>query len=115
MTSLLLKFVHIGLTKLNSADCLDIGAARTLLDNDHYAMEKLKRRVLEYLAVRQLKTSLKVGLAHFITTPPTLFIPLLYITTPFINSIKNINNINFLGLFVHVGPDPLFCWPSRGW
>lgn len=42
------------------SDCLDIRAARTLLDNDHYAMDKLKRRVLEYLAVRQLKTSLKV-------------------------------------------------------
>lgn len=51
---------------LRSADCLDIGAARTLLDNDHYAMDKLKRRVLEYLAVRQLKTSLKVGLAHLV-------------------------------------------------
>uniref|UniRef100_A0A3Q2PRW8 Lon protease homolog n=2 Tax=Fundulus heteroclitus TaxID=8078 RepID=A0A3Q2PRW8_FUNHE len=44
----------------STKDCLDIRAARTLLDNDHYAMEKLKRRVLEYLAVRQLKTSLKV-------------------------------------------------------
>lgn len=44
----------------HSSDCLDIRAARTLLDNDHYAMDKLKRRVLEYLAVRQLKTSLKV-------------------------------------------------------
>ncbi|MEQ2195349.1 Lon protease-like protein 2 [Xenoophorus captivus] len=44
----------------STKDCLDIRAARTLLDNDHYAMDKLKRRVLEYLAVRQLKTSLKV-------------------------------------------------------
>lgn len=47
-------------------DCLDIRAARTLLDNDHYAMDKLKRRVLEYLAVRQLKTSLKVCLIHVV-------------------------------------------------
>lgn len=45
---------------LYCSDCLDIRAARALLDNDHYAMEKLKKRVLEYLAVRQLKTSLKV-------------------------------------------------------
>lgn len=43
-----------------SSDRLDIGAARTLLDNDHYALDKLKKRVLEYLAVRQLKTLLKV-------------------------------------------------------
>lgn len=39
---------------------MDIGAARRLLDEDHYALDKLKRRLLEYLAVRQLKTSLKV-------------------------------------------------------
>lgn len=45
---------------VSSSDRLDIGAARRLLDEDHYALDKLKRRVLEYLAVRQLKTSLKV-------------------------------------------------------
>lgn len=45
---------------LVSSDRLDIGAARRLLDEDHYALDQLKRRVLEYLAVRQLNTSLKV-------------------------------------------------------
>uniref|UniRef100_A0A7N8XY34 Lon protease homolog n=1 Tax=Mastacembelus armatus TaxID=205130 RepID=A0A7N8XY34_9TELE len=49
--------------------CLDIRAARTLLDNDHYAMDKLKRRVLEYLAVRQLKTSLKGPILCFVGPP----------------------------------------------
>ncbi|KAJ0069581.1 hypothetical protein NL108_010401, partial [Boleophthalmus pectinirostris] len=53
----------------SSKDCLDIGAARTLLDNDHYAMDKLKRRVLEYLAVRQLKTSLKGPILCFVGPP----------------------------------------------
>ncbi|XP_069572998.1 lon protease homolog 2, peroxisomal [Brachyistius frenatus] len=53
----------------STKDCLDIRAARTLLDNDHYAMDKLKRRVLEYLAVRQLKTSLKGPILCF-TGPP---------------------------------------------
>ncbi|CAL1595344.1 unnamed protein product [Knipowitschia caucasica] len=53
----------------NSTDCLDIGAARTLLDNDHYAMDKLKRRVLEYLAVRQLKSSLKGPILCFVGPP----------------------------------------------
>lgn len=53
----------------NSKDCLDIRAARTLLDNDHYAMDKLKRRVLEYLAVRQLKTSLKGPILCFVGPP----------------------------------------------
>ncbi|KAM4553168.1 lon protease homolog 2, peroxisomal [Fundulus diaphanus] len=53
----------------STKDCLDIRAARTLLDNDHYAMEKLKRRVLEYLAVRQLKTSLKGPILCFVGPP----------------------------------------------
>ncbi|KAM6937385.1 lon protease homolog 2, peroxisomal [Xenentodon cancila] len=53
----------------STKDCLDIHAARTLLDNDHYAMDKLKRRVLEYLAVRQLKTSLKGPILCFVGPP----------------------------------------------
>lgn len=51
------------------ADRLDIRAARVLLDNDHYAMEKLKKRVLEYLAVRQLKSSLKGPILCFVGPP----------------------------------------------
>uniref|UniRef100_H3B0F0 Lon peptidase 2, peroxisomal n=1 Tax=Latimeria chalumnae TaxID=7897 RepID=H3B0F0_LATCH len=50
-------------------DRLDIRAARVLLDNDHYAMEKLKKRVLEYLAVRQLKNNLKGPLLCFVGPP----------------------------------------------
>ncbi|XP_062277106.1 lon protease homolog 2, peroxisomal [Scomber scombrus] len=53
----------------STKDCLDIQAARTLLDNDHYAMDKLKRRVLEYLAVRQLKASLKGPILCFVGPP----------------------------------------------
>uniref|UniRef100_A0A8C6PR96 Lon peptidase 2, peroxisomal n=1 Tax=Nothobranchius furzeri TaxID=105023 RepID=A0A8C6PR96_NOTFU len=53
----------------NTKDCLDIRSARTLLDNDHYAMDKLKRRVLEYLAVRQLKTTLKGPILCFVGPP----------------------------------------------
>ncbi|XP_013886233.1 lon protease homolog 2, peroxisomal [Austrofundulus limnaeus] len=53
----------------STKDCLDIRAARTQLDNDHYAMDKLKRRVLEYLAVRQLKTSLKGPILCFVGPP----------------------------------------------
>ena len=33
---------------------IDIGAARRILDKDHYGMEKIKERILETLAVRQL-------------------------------------------------------------
>ncbi|KAG7333255.1 hypothetical protein KOW79_003390 [Hemibagrus wyckioides] len=53
----------------STKDCLDICAARVLLDNDHYALEKLKRRVLEYLAVRQLKSSLKGPILCFVGPP----------------------------------------------
>ncbi|XP_056137777.1 lon protease homolog 2, peroxisomal isoform X3 [Lampris incognitus] len=53
----------------STKDRLDIRAARILLDNDHYAMEKLKRRVLEYLAVRQLQTSLKGPILCFVGPP----------------------------------------------
>ncbi|XP_077567753.1 lon protease homolog 2, peroxisomal [Stigmatopora nigra] len=53
----------------STKDCLDIRAARTLLDIDHYAMDKLKRRVLEYLAVRQLKPTLKGPILCFVGPP----------------------------------------------
>ncbi|XP_049339317.1 lon protease homolog 2, peroxisomal [Astyanax mexicanus] len=53
----------------STTDCLDIRAARVLLDNDHYALEKLKRRVLEYLAVRQLKSALKGPILCFVGPP----------------------------------------------
>ncbi len=35
-------------------DSLDIGAARDLLARDHYGLEKVKRRIIEYLCVRKL-------------------------------------------------------------
>ena len=33
---------------------IDIAAARRILDEDHYGLEKIKRRIVEYLAVRKL-------------------------------------------------------------
>jgi ATP-dependent Lon protease len=35
-------------------DKLDLGHAREVLDHDHYDLEKVKKRILEYLAVRKL-------------------------------------------------------------
>ncbi|MCT2537924.1 endopeptidase La [Aquibacillus koreensis] len=40
-------------------DNLDINHAEKTLDEDHYGLEKVKERVLEYLAVQQLTQSLK--------------------------------------------------------
>jgi ATP-dependent Lon protease len=36
------------------AEEIDIGRARAILDEDHYGLEKVKRRILEFLAVRKL-------------------------------------------------------------
>ncbi len=40
-------------------DKLDIQAARDILNADHYDLEKVKKRILEYLAVRKLKSDKK--------------------------------------------------------
>ncbi|KAJ4428722.1 hypothetical protein ANN_25715 [Periplaneta americana] len=53
----------------SSLETLDINKARQDLDADHYAMDKLKRRVLEYLAVRQLKNSLRGPILCFVGPP----------------------------------------------
>src|SRR5262249_57773461 len=42
-----------------SRDRLDLRRARKVLDADHYNLEKIKERILEYLAVRKLKKDMK--------------------------------------------------------
>ncbi|MBK6460016.1 MAG: endopeptidase La [Myxococcales bacterium] len=44
---------------VTTADNLDIAAVRRVLDEDHYGLEKVKKRILEYLAVRKLKKDKK--------------------------------------------------------
>src|SRR6188474_3177621 len=44
---------------ISTDDKLDIQAARTILNADHYDLEKVKKRILEYLAVRKLKADKK--------------------------------------------------------
>ncbi|MCE5326371.1 MAG: endopeptidase La [Planctomycetaceae bacterium] len=39
---------------VSSTDKLEIGTSRRILDEDHYGLEKIKRRILEFLAVRKL-------------------------------------------------------------
>jgi ATP-dependent Lon protease len=39
------------------------------LDEDHYGLDKLKKRVIEYLAVRQLKNQLKGPILCFVGPP----------------------------------------------
>lgn len=45
--------------KAKSQDRLDLTAAERILDEDHYGLEKVKERILEYLAVRKLTRGLK--------------------------------------------------------
>jgi ATP-dependent Lon protease len=40
---------------VQTEDKLDLADARKILDRDHYDLDKVKRRILEYLAVRKLK------------------------------------------------------------
>jgi ATP-dependent Lon protease len=38
-----------------TTDVIDVAGARAILDEDHYGLEKVKKRILEFLAVRKLK------------------------------------------------------------
>jgi ATP-dependent Lon protease len=44
---------------VSTDDKLDIPEARNILNSDHYDLEKVKKRILEYLAVRKLKSDKK--------------------------------------------------------
>ena len=44
---------------ISTEDKLDIQEARNILDEDHYGLEKVKKRIVEYLAVRKLKSDKK--------------------------------------------------------
>ena len=48
---------------------IDIAQARTVLDEDHYGLEKIKRRILEYLAVRKLNPEGKSPILCFVGPP----------------------------------------------
>jgi ATP-dependent Lon protease len=50
-------------------DNLVIGDARRILNEDHYDLEKVKKRVLEYLAVRKLKSDMKGPILCFVGPP----------------------------------------------
>lgn len=52
-----------------SADRIDIEAARAVLEEDHYGLDKVKRRILEYLAVRKLNPGGKSPILCFVGAP----------------------------------------------
>lgn len=55
----------------SSRDRLDLRRARKVLDDDHYDLEKIKERILEYLAVRKLKKDMKGPILCFAGPPGT--------------------------------------------
>ena len=48
---------------------IDIAEARRILDEDHYGLDKIKRRILEYLAVRKLNPTGKSPILCFVGPP----------------------------------------------
>lgn len=54
---------------LRSSEQIDLQKSKADLDNDHYGMEKLKKRVLEYLAVRKLNSRIKGPILCFVGPP----------------------------------------------
>jgi len=52
-----------------SQDNIDIPEARRILDEDHYGLPKVKRRILEYLAVRKLNPDGKSPILCFVGPP----------------------------------------------
>ena len=53
----------------STKDNLELKEAQTILDEDHYGLEKVKERIVEYLAVRKLKDKMKGPLLCFVGPP----------------------------------------------
>jgi ATP-dependent Lon protease len=56
---------------ITTEDNLDIKNARAVLDEDHFDLEKVKERILEFLAVRKLKHDTKGPILCFVGPPGT--------------------------------------------
>ncbi|MDH7515929.1 MAG: endopeptidase La [Bacteroidota bacterium] len=54
---------------ISTEDSLDIAAVQKKLDEDHYGLEKVKKRILEYLAVRKLKNDMRGPILCFVGPP----------------------------------------------
>src|SRR6187455_2676864 len=54
---------------ISTEDKLDIQEARNILNTDHYDLEKVKKRILEYLAVRKLKGDARGPILCFVGPP----------------------------------------------
>src|SRR5215475_4830665 len=55
--------------KLPEESPIDVDQARRILDEDHYGLDKIKRRIVEYLAVRKLAPLGKAPILCFVGPP----------------------------------------------
>jgi len=55
--------------QIREEESVDIAKAREILDQDHYGLEKVKRRILEYLAVRKLNPEGRSPILCFVGPP----------------------------------------------
>jgi len=53
----------------STEDHLDIAEAKRILDEDHYDLERVKQRILEFLAVRKLKQDMRGPILCFVGPP----------------------------------------------
>ncbi len=54
---------------IETKDRIDIAEARKILDEDHYDLDEVKERILEFLAVRKLKPDVKSPILLFVGPP----------------------------------------------
>ncbi|MBB1078226.1 endopeptidase La, partial [Rhodoferax sp. 4810] len=55
--------------KKSTKDMLDLAQAKIILDEDHHGLDKVKERILEYLAVRKLNQTTKGPILCFVGPP----------------------------------------------
>ncbi|GAB4278461.1 MAG: endopeptidase La [Coriobacteriia bacterium] len=55
--------------QIEDEECLDLKTAKEILDEDHYGLEKVKERVLEYLAVHSLTDKMRGPILCFVGPP----------------------------------------------
>jgi len=55
--------------KISTKDNLDLSRAKEILDDDHYGLDKVKERILEYLSVRKLTTKAVGPILCFVGPP----------------------------------------------
>jgi ATP-dependent Lon protease len=55
--------------EISTTDSLDLDEAQRILDKDHYGLEKIKKRIIEFLAVRKLKDDMHGPILCFVGPP----------------------------------------------